>query len=114
MKKAAVFLTFGALAIAGLAASALSSASANPAHASAAACPSNPINFAVEPYDTGTALEKAYASLATDLGQKLGCPVKLEISNSYVAEIETMKAGKIQIGEFGPLGYVLAHSIANA
>jgi phosphonate transport system substrate-binding protein len=117
MKKAAVSLSIAALALAGFAASSLSSASAHAnrtAAASSAACPSNPINFAVEPYDTGAALEKAYASLATDLGQKLGCPVKLEISDSYVAEIETMKAGKIQIGEFGPLGYVLAHTIAGA
>jgi len=117
MKKAAAPLAIAALALAGFAASSLSTAAAHPTRhtaTAAAACPSDPVNFAVEPYDTGTALEKAYASLATDLGQKLGCPVKLIISNSYVAEIETMKSGSIQIGEFGPLGYVLAHSIADA
>jgi phosphonate transport system substrate-binding protein len=80
----------------------------------AASCPHSPVRFAVEPYDTGPALEKAYASLATDLGQKLGCPVQLIISNSYVAEIEAMRAGQLEVGEFGPLGYVLAHQIANA
>ena len=57
---------------------------------------------------------KAYASLAADLGAKLGCTVKLDISNSYVAEIETMRAGNLDIGEFGPLGYILAHQIADA
>jgi phosphonate transport system substrate-binding protein len=117
MKNAAIPLAIATLAVGGFAAISLSSAAASPARhtaTAAAACPANPVEFAVEPYDTGAALEKAYASLATDLGQKLGCPVKLQISDSYVAEIETMKAGKIQIGEFGPLGYVLAHSIADA
>ena len=79
-----------------------------------AACPHNPVRFAVEPYDTGPALTKAYASLATDIGQKLGCKVQLIISSSYVAEIEAMRGGNLEMGEFGPLGYVLAHKIADA
>jgi phosphonate transport system substrate-binding protein len=99
-----------------------SSSSGAPAAASSSAtasevavkCPSNPVTFAVEPYDTGPALEKAYSSLATDIGQKLGCKVQLIISNSYVAEIEAMKAGHLDLGEFGPLGYILAHQIADA
>jgi phosphonate transport system substrate-binding protein len=72
------------------------------------------VRFAVEPYDTGPALEKAYSSLASDLQTKLGCPVQLIISNTYVAEIDAMRAGQIEMGEFGPLGYVLAHQLANA
>ena len=40
--------------------------------------------------------------------------MQLIISSTYVAEIETMRAGKLDIGEFGPLGYVLAHQIADA
>ena len=81
---------------------------------SSASCPHSPVRFAVEPYDTGPALEKAYASLATDIGQKLGCSVQLIISSSYAAEIEAMRGGQIEMGEFGPLGYVLAHQIADA
>jgi phosphonate transport system substrate-binding protein len=104
---ASTLLAAGAVA-AGVAAIAPGASSA------AATCPSNPINFGVEPYDTGPALEKAYASLATDLGEKLGCSVKLIIADSYVAEIDSMAAGHLQIGEFGPLGYVLAHNLADA
>jgi phosphonate transport system substrate-binding protein len=107
MRKAAAAL---ALAAAALAAAALGGQGA----AAAPPCPSNPVNFAVEPYDTASTLQKAYASLAKDLAAKLGCPVHLIVSSSYVAEIETMRAGQLQIGEFGPLGYVLAHSIADA
>ncbi len=84
------------------------------AAAAATSCPHNPVRFAVEPYDTGPALEKAYGSLATDIGQALGCKVQLIISNSYVAEIEAMHGGNLEMGEFGPLGYILAHKIADA
>jgi phosphonate transport system substrate-binding protein len=114
MKKPAVSFVFALLAIAAYAATSLGAADAKSARSGAVACPSNPVTFAVEPYDTGPNLEKAYGSLVTDLSQKLGCSVKLIISNSYVAEIETMRAGKLDIGEFGPLGYVLAHQIADA
>ncbi|MBV9804769.1 MAG: phosphate/phosphite/phosphonate ABC transporter substrate-binding protein [Solirubrobacterales bacterium] len=125
MKKAAVSLLLAGLVLSacgssssssssGSAAATHSSASATPVAANSGSCPHNPVRFAVEPYDTGPALEKAYASLATDIGQKLGCKVQLIISNSYVAEIEAMRGGNLEMGEFGPLGYVLAHKLANA
>jgi phosphonate transport system substrate-binding protein len=114
MKRPVVSFAIALLALAAYAAASLSPAGAKTLSAGAVACPSNPVTFAVEPYDTGPNLEKAYSSIATDLGQKLGCSVKLIISNSYVAEIETMRAGKLDVGEFGPLGYVLAHQIADA
>ena len=114
MKRVAVFFAVGALALTGFVLSSLSSADAHSSATAAAACPHNPVRFAVEPYDAGPALEKAYASLATDLAAKLGCKVQLTISSSYVAEIEAMKAGQLDMGEFGPLGYVLAHQIAGA
>jgi phosphonate transport system substrate-binding protein len=125
MKKVVIPVALAALAIAGCgssssssttstSASASSSGSAASSSSGSAACPHNPVRFAVEPYDTGPALEKAYGSLATDLGQKLGCTVQLIVSNSYVAEIEAMRGGQLEMGEFGPLGYILAHQIANA
>jgi phosphonate transport system substrate-binding protein len=124
MRKAAISLlltTALTLALAGCGSSSSSSSSvasstgsASPAAATTAGCPHNPVRFAVEPYDTGPALEKAYSSLATDIGQKLGCKVQLIVSNSYVAEIEAMRGGNLDMGEFGPLGYVLAHKIADA
>ena len=123
MKKAAISLVLGGLVLVGCGSSSSSSSSTSATAASAtsagtaastSACPHNPVRFAVEPYDTGPALEAAYKSLASDLQTKLGCPVQLIISNSYVAEIDAMRAGQLEIGEFGPLGYVLAHQIADA
>lgn len=114
MRRAAASVVAGVAGLTAAFGSASSIAIGSASAASTAACPANPINFAVEPYDTGPALEKAYKSLAVDLGQKLGCQVKLIISDSYVAEIDSMAAGHIQIGEFGPLGYILANKLADA
>lgn len=115
MKKiATITCALAALVAAGCGSSSSPTPKTTSKTASATVCPHSPVIFAVEPYDTGPALEKAYASLATDLSKGLGCPVKLTISNSYVAEIDAMRGGNIDIGEFGPLGYVLAHKIANA
>jgi phosphonate transport system substrate-binding protein len=123
MKKAAISLLLAALALAGCGSSSSSSSATKAAAASggssasnstAVSCPHSPVRFAVEPYDAGPALEKAYKSLASDLQSKLGCPVQLIISDSYVAEIEAMRAGQLEVGEFGPLGYVLAHQLAKA
>jgi ABC-type phosphate/phosphonate transport system substrate-binding protein len=36
------------------------------------------------------------------------------VATSYNAEIEAMRNGKLEIGEFGSLGYVLAHQVAKA
>jgi phosphonate transport system substrate-binding protein len=99
------------IAVAALAAG---TAGASTPHKAASVCPSSTVDFAIEPYDSGPALQKAYKSLAVDLSKKLGCTVKLDITSSYVAEIDSMAAGHIQIGEFGPLGYILAHKIADA
>jgi phosphonate transport system substrate-binding protein len=121
LKKAAITLLLAGLTLAGCGSSSSSSSSATTSNAAATAapatkvsCPHSPVRFAIEPYDTGPALEAAYKSLASDLQTGLGCPVQLIISNSYVAEIEAMRAGQLEIGEFGPLGYVLAHKLADA
>jgi phosphonate transport system substrate-binding protein len=55
-----------------------------------------------------------YNDFAKLIGDKLGCPVQLFVATSYTAEIEAMRNDKLEIGEFGPLGYVLAHQVAKA
>jgi phosphonate transport system substrate-binding protein len=118
MKKTVLSLAVAALALAGCGSSSSSSSSSSSgggtSTTAAVACPHNPIRFAVEPYDAGPALQKAYKSLTAALQTNLGCPVQLIITSSYAAEIQAMKGGQLEMGEFGPLGYVLAHRIANA
>ncbi len=80
-----------------------------------AACPNDgTIRFGVEPYDTAARLAPIYEKVGKLIGDKLGCKVEVFVATSYNAEIEAMRNGKLEIGEFGPLGYVLAHQVAKA
>lgn len=92
-------------------------ASALASHPALAAgdCPGGgTVRFGVEPYDTAARLTPIYEKLGKLIGEKLGCKVEVYVATSYNAEIEAMRNGKLEIGEFGPLGYVLAHQIAKA
>jgi phosphonate transport system substrate-binding protein len=78
-------------------------------------CPNGgTVRFGVEPYDTAARLVPIYQKVGALIGEKLGCKVEVFIATSYNAEIEAMRNGKLDIGEFGPLGYVLAHQVAKA
>jgi len=78
------------------------------------ACPHGTLTFGVEPYDNASVLIPAYQTLSTDLGKALHCKVNLQVAESYVAEILAMKNGKLDMGEFGPAGFVFASQQANA
>ncbi len=85
-----------------------------PASANSADCPSDGIRFGVEPYEQASAVIPIFEKIGGELSLKMGCPVTVFVASSYNAEIEAMRADKLEIGEFGPLAYVLAHQIANA
>ena len=72
------------------------------------------VRFGVEPYDASPKFAPAYKALAKALQTHLGCTVKLYITQNYTAEIEAMRANKLDVGEFGPLGYVFAAKLAKA
>lgn len=85
------------------------------AHAASADCPNGgTVRFGVEPYDTGAKLTPIYEKIAKLVGEKIGCDVQVFVATNYNAEIEAMRNGKLEVGQFGPLGYVLAHQIAKA
>ena len=78
-------------------------------------CPNGGVvRIGVEPYDTAARLVPIYQRVGKLIGDKLGCEIKVYIATNYNAEIEAMRNGKLEIGEFGPLGYVLGHQIAGA
>ncbi|WP_206951781.1 phosphate/phosphite/phosphonate ABC transporter substrate-binding protein [Trinickia acidisoli] len=78
-------------------------------------CPNDGVvRFGVEPYESAQRLLPVYKDLSDLIGKKLGCKVELYVATSYNAEIEAMRNDKLEIGEFGPLGYVLAHQVAHA
>jgi phosphonate transport system substrate-binding protein len=78
-------------------------------------CPAGgTVRFGVEPYEATATLMPIYHTIGDLIGKKIGCPVQVDITTSYNAEIEAMRSNKLEIGEFGPLGYVLAHQVAKA
>ena len=78
-------------------------------------CPAGgTVRFGVEPYDTAARLVPIYEKIGKMIGDKIGCKVEVFIATGYNAEIEAMRNGKLELAEFGPLGYVLAHQVAKA
>jgi phosphonate transport system substrate-binding protein len=106
---------FRTVALAGVAAMALIGAGSTAWAAQASDCPNGGVvRFGVEPYDTAPKLVPIYDHIGQLIAEKLGCEVKVYITTNYNAEIEAMRSGKLEAGEFGPLGYVLAHQVAKA
>ncbi|HUD59202.1 MAG TPA: phosphate/phosphite/phosphonate ABC transporter substrate-binding protein [Acetobacteraceae bacterium] len=87
----------------------------NAAQAAAPDCPNGgTIRMGVEPYDATAKLVPIYGHVADLISKKLDCKVEVFIATSYNAEIEAMRNDKLEFAEFGPLGYVLAHEVAQA
>lgn len=80
----------------------------------AASCPNGKVRFGVEPYEDPAKLKPAYEVMAKALQTKLGCPVELQVVEDYSAEVLAMRNGKLEIAQFGPLGFVFASQKAGA
>lgn len=77
-------------------------------------CPDGGLRFGIEPYEDPSKLEPAYKVLAESLSKKLNCPVEVQIVEDYSAEVLAMRNKRLDIGQFGPLGYVFASDKAKA
>ena len=84
------------------------------AAASGDVCPNGQVRFGIEPFEDPAKLTPAYQVLAKAMEAKLGCPVKLQIVEDYSAEVLAMRNGKLDVAEFGPLGFVFANQRAKA
>jgi phosphonate transport system substrate-binding protein len=106
----------GALTLVAAAAALAATLALTPRPALADDCPTSngTIRFGVEPYDTAARLVPIYEKIGKMIGDKIGCKVEVFVATGYNAEIEAMRNGKLELGEFGPLGYVLAHQVAKA
>ena len=105
----------GATVVASAAAIAIAAVAASPQPARADDCPSGgAVRFGVEPYDTTARLVPIYEKIGKLISDKVGCKVEVFVATGYNAEIEAMRNGKLELAEFGPLGYVLAHQVAKA
>lgn len=116
----AALAALGATVFAGIALAAGSSSPAGTVGSTAASagagCPSgsSSVRFGVEPYEDPAKLIPAYKVLAKALERRLACPVKLLIVESYTAEVLAMRNDKLEIAQFGPLGFVFASQRAGA
>ena len=77
-------------------------------------CPGGSVRFGIEPYEDPAKLTPAYKVLAAALQKALGCTVKLQVVEDYPAEVLAMRNKKLEIAEFGPLGFVFAYQRAHA
>lgn len=112
----AALATMIAASLAGGAIAAVTKAEASGTTGAAAqtACPNGQVRFGVEPYEDPAKLTPAYKVLAKALERSLRCPVRLLIVDSYPAEVLAMRNGKLDVAQFGPLGYVFASERAGA
>ncbi|MFL4472813.1 phosphate/phosphite/phosphonate ABC transporter substrate-binding protein [Paeniglutamicibacter sp. MACA_103] len=108
-----------AMSLAAVAALTLAGCSSTGAPAAADAdagsfCPTDELKFGIEPFEDPTKLEPAYKVLAAALGKELDCKVEVQVVEDYAAEVLSMRNGKLDIGQFGPMGFVFASTKANA
>ncbi|GLZ40322.1 phosphate/phosphite/phosphonate ABC transporter substrate-binding protein [Actinokineospora sp. NBRC 105648] len=108
MKRIAIVLAAAALAISACGGSENPAAQGNPS------CPNGEVRFGIEPYEDPGKLTPAYQVLTGALQRGLNCPVKLQIVQDYSAEVLAMQNGKLELAQFGPLGFVFANRRANA
>lgn len=110
MKLARTLAAYGAIAAVALAASGCSASAAT----DSPTCPNGSIAFGIEPFEDPAKLEPAYQVLAEALEKKLDCPVEVSVLEDYSAEVLAMQNKKLDLGQFGPLGFVFAHERAGA
>ncbi len=85
------------------------------AQAAASDCPNGgTVRFGVEPFEAAAQLVPIFHKIGDALAKKIDCKVQVIITTNYSSEIEAMRNNKLEMGEFGPLGYILAHQVAHA
>lgn len=70
--------------------------------------------FAAVPSEESASLQQDYAAVIAMLGQETGMQVEFQNATSYAAVIEGMRAGQIDIAQYGPFSYVLAKNQTDA
>lgn len=98
------------VALAGAALLALAAACGQSAAPGAAPAPGggDALVFAAVPSEEATSLQQSYAAVIAMLEKETGRKIEFQNATDYAAVIEGMRAGKIDIGVFGPFSYILA------
>jgi phosphonate transport system substrate-binding protein len=64
--------------------------------------------FAAVPAEESTSLEQSFDATIAMLEEETGMAIEFQNATDYAAVIEGMRAGQIDIAQFGPFSYVLA------
>ncbi|WP_375483690.1 phosphate/phosphite/phosphonate ABC transporter substrate-binding protein [uncultured Jatrophihabitans sp.] len=92
-----------------------SSGTGTAAAAGKVSCPKGgTMRMATEPFEDPAKLTPAFQLVGKSLGKALGCKVQTSIVSDYSAEVVAMRNNKLDVAEFGPLGFVFASQQANA
>lgn len=70
--------------------------------------PSEALVFAAVPSEESTTIQQEYAAVLAMLAAETGRKIEFQQATDYAAVIEGVRAGKIDIAQFGPFSYVLA------
>lgn len=85
-----------------------------PAAGDSPTCPDGRIRMGVEPFEDPAKLVPAAEVLGDALERRLNCPVEVQVTEDYSAEVLAMRNDRLELGIFGPLGYVFAAERAGA
>ena len=78
-------------------------------------CPNGgTVRMGVEPFEDASTLVPLYQQIGDKLSSKLGCKIQMNVTTNYTAEVEAMRSKTLEVGEFGPLGYIFAKQLAHA
>lgn len=72
------------------------------------------INFGLIPTESSAGITDRYDSLAKHIENKIGIPVKMQVSTDYAGMITAMQFKHVDLAYFGPKSYVEAAARANA
>lgn len=92
-----------------------SSSSSTAEAAGKVSCPNGgTIRMATEPFEDPAKLIPAFQLVGQALSKELGCKVETTVVSEYSAEVVALRNNKIDIAQFGALGYVFASQEAHA
>jgi phosphonate transport system substrate-binding protein len=81
--------------------------------ADAPAADAGTLVFAAVPSEQSTTLKQSYEPLLAMLEKETGMTIEFQNATDYAAVIEGMRAGQIDIAQYGPFSYVLAKNQAD-
>jgi len=81
--------------------------------AGAPAADAGTLVFAAVPSEQSTTLKQSYEPLLAMLEKETGMTIEFQNATDYAAVIEGMRAGQIDIAQYGPFSYVLAKNQAD-